>query len=183
MKTKTFLLALIIFSSSFIALSQVQEKSTPVPFYRNQIGIQLNPYLNSNETFDALVYGIRYGYRITKPLTIGVEFSGSYPAFNYYLKHFDNKIGVFARYIFMPEKRFNGFIEVSPFFSHRNFLAVESYPAAIENKFGLYGAPGISLYSKNRKYSFDLYYKFYFYPSNSFAHYGNTISYKVNFYF
>jgi len=39
------------------------------------------------------------------------------------------------------------------------------------------------LYSKNRKYSFDLYYKFYFHPNNSFANYGNIISYKVNFYF
>lgn len=181
MKTRTLLLALILCSSSIIV--SAQDKNSSIPFYKNIIGLQLNPFLNSNETFDALAYGIRYGYRITKPLTMGVEFSGSLPAFNYYLKHFDYKAGIFARYTFMPEKRINPFIEVSPFFSHRYYPASESYPATIENKFGLYGAPGISLFSKNRKYSFDLYYKIYFHPNNSFADYGNTISYKVNFHF
>ena len=52
----------------------------------------------------------------------------------------------------------------------------------VENKIGLYVAPGLSLYTKNRKFSMDLYYKLYIHPDNFYYH-ENVISYKVNFHF
>ncbi len=63
MKTKTIAFSLIIFSYSVVVLSQNIEKSKPPAYLKNQIGLQINPYL-SNGTIYSIVYGFRYGYRI-----------------------------------------------------------------------------------------------------------------------
>jgi hypothetical protein len=175
MKTIFLILAFFLFGASLIVKSQT---------YKNQIGFQLNPSLDKNETFDGLVYGIRYGYKVSKPVTAGVEVSGTVPAFdNQQVKHYDYKIGIYSRCSLFTEKRVQGFLEISPFFSHRYIPAGESNIQTVENKSGLYTAPGVSIYSKNRKYSLDLYYKFFIHPGNSFYYQENTIAYKVNFHF
>jgi hypothetical protein len=184
MKAKFLIISLMILSSSSIAISQTSDKNLNLPNYKNQIGIQFNPYLNINETIDALAYGIRYGFRVSKHLMSGAEISGSFHAFNNSYVPFSNyKIGMFARYSFFPEKRIQGFAEASPFFAHTFIRGTELYPGNIvENKIGLYVAPGLSLYTKNRKFSMDLYYKLYIHPDNFYYH-ENVISYKVNFHF
>jgi hypothetical protein len=183
MKTKTIAFSLIIFSYSVVVLSQNIEKSTPPAYLKNQIGLQINPYL-SNGTIYSIVYGFRYGYRIWKPVTLGAEISGSFPAFNNSPVPFtDFKAGAFARYTFRPEKRIQIFLEASPFYA---YTYVSEWPEgqmdAIEwSKFGIYIAPGVSLFTKNRKFSLDLYYKLHINPEDYVQ--GKNFSFKVNFNF
>lgn len=180
MKKTAFILLLALFSVSTIVLSQGIEKTIP-PVYRNQVGVQLNPYLNHG-SLDGLVYGLRYGYKLSKPITIGAEVSGIFPAFNYYIKHYNYKVGLFARYTILTEKRIQPFIEAAHFFAHTYIPQAGTYPERTMNQFGLYVAPGLTLYTRNRKYSMDLYYKLYIHPSDMYYH-ENTISYKFNFHF
>jgi hypothetical protein len=183
MKARTLVISLIIFSSSAVVLSQNIEKSTTPTYLKNQIGLQINPSF-SNGTIYSIVYGFRYGYRIWKPVTLGAEISGSFPAFNNSPVPFtDFKAGAYARYTFRPEKRIQIFLEASPFYA---YTWVSEWPQgnmdAVEwNKFGIYAAPGFSLYTKNRKFSLDLYYKLYIHPENYME--GKNFSFKVNFNF
>jgi hypothetical protein len=183
MKARTFVISLIIFSVSSVVLSQNTEIRTTPIYLKNQIGLQLNPSLN-NGTFNSIVYGVRYGYRIWKPVTLGAEISGSFPAFNSQpVPYTDFKAGAFARYTFLPEKRIQIFLEASPFYA---YTYASEWPEgnmhAIEwNNFGIYAAPGFSLFTKNRKLSLDLYYKLYIRPEDYY--HGNHFSFKVNFNF
>lgn len=182
MKKIVFILSLALFCGSTLVLSQGIEKKSGPNYFRNQIGVQLNPYLNQNESFDRLAYGLRYGYKISKPLTVGAEFSGSLPAFNYYIKNFNYNIGLFARYTILTDKRLQPFAEVSPFFAHTSVTGTENYPGNVANRLGLYAAPGLTLFTKNRKFSMDIYYKLYIHPMDMYYH-ENTVSYKLNFHF
>ena len=185
MKTKTIAFSLIIFSYSVVVLSQNIEKITTPAYLKNQIGLQINPYL-SNGTIYSIVYGFRYGYRIWKPVTLGAEISGSFPAFNNSPVPFtDFKAGAFARYTFRPEKRIQIFLEASPFYAYTYIRREQQqgYDSDLEwNKFGIYVAPGFSLFTKNRKFSLDLYYKLFIHNEN-YLHEGYNFSYKVNFHF
>ena len=83
-----------------------------------------------------------------------------------------------TRYSILSEKRFQVFAEVSPYFAHAYKEVWNSGdPAPYRNdEFGCYAAPGVTLYSKSRRVSFDLYCEFYFT--------GHTmLSYKVNYNF
>lgn len=168
----------IFFMTSF---SQEQEKPS---FFRNQIGIQFNPYINERFfDFNVMntVFALRYRYGITKNISTGMEFSCNFPinissgqSFHY----FRYTVGPFARFSILPDKRFQVFAEASPYYLHS---IVKSTPEFKSDKFGIYVAPGVSLYSKSKKFSFDLYYKF----SNLMQVNGkkSVISYKVNYNF
>ncbi|MDZ7738677.1 MAG: hypothetical protein U5K32_06355 [Bacteroidales bacterium] len=162
------------------------------PFRKNQIGIQFNPYIN-DQFFDFLyintISSLRYGHRITKNITTGLEFACSFPVnigsgqnfqdFNY----FSYRIGPVARYSILAERRVQLFSEVSPYFAHYYKESTSSTDPSpiISGKFGYYAAPGLSIYSKNKRISFDLFYKF----SNIRFINGKkyVFSYKVNFNF
>ena len=179
----------LFFTSAFS-----QEKVNP-SFFRNQIGIQLNPYINERLlstgglSMIEVVSSLRYGYRITKNVTTGMEFFYGFPIninsghYFHYFNYFSYRIGLYARYSILSERRLQLFAESSPYFSHytRDFTS-SSDPSPIKiNKFGYYVAPGVTLYSKSKRISFDLYYKF----SNLLFTDGNNsvLSYKVNFNF
>jgi len=188
--TRTILLTVGILFLCLVNLFS-QEKEEP-PFYRNQVGIQFNPIINkrllSNGGFGLIetVSSLRYGYRITKNFTTGVEFFSKFPIltnpsyrdepqiFNYFVY----SIGLTTRYSIMTDRRFQAFAEVSPYFSHaykeeRDSDDPTPYRA---DKFGCYAAPGVTLYSKSRRVNFDLYLGFYFS--------GHTmLSYKINYNF
>ena len=168
-----------------------QDKAEP-SFYRNQVGIQLNPVINDRllstgglgliETFSSL----RYGYRITKNFTTGMEFLCKFPILtnSSYRKNSQNfnffiyRIGLNARYSILSEKRLRLFAEVSPYFAHAYRPVLNSGdPTPYRNdEFGFYAAPGVTLYSKSRRISFDLYHEL------SFTGY-NMLSYKINYNF
>ena len=171
------------------AFSQEMEKPS---FKRNQVGIQFNPIINerllSNGGFGLIetVSSLRYGYRITKNFTTGMEFVCKYPIltsssyreqsekFNYFVY----RIGLTTRYSILSDKRFQVFAEVSPYFVHAykevyNMFDPDPYR---NDEFGCYAAPGVTLYSKSRRVSFDLY--------SEFSSTGQTmLSYKLNFNF
>jgi hypothetical protein len=187
---KTILISAVI-SCLFLnpVLSQEQGKSS---FRKNQIGIQLNPFINE-QFFDFrymnTVAAVRYGYRFTKNITTGMEFACSFPidinsgqSFKYF-DYFSYRIGFYTRYSILSERRIQLFAEASPFFSHyrRDFTSSSDSSPYTINKFGYYVAPGITLYSKSKRISFDLFYKF---SNLTFAN-GNksVLSYKINFNF
>jgi hypothetical protein len=192
MKTKTLFISLLILSSSVIVFSQAQTETKQIN-RRNQIGIQLNPHLDQNIfdfTIMNTVSAIRYGYKVTKNITTGAEFSCNFPVnigsssqtFHFF-NYFSYAIGLYGRYSIMDEKRFQIFAEASPYISHysREWTSSSDHSAFRVTKFGYYVAPGVTLYSKTRKISFDLYYKFSNLSMVNSRH--SELSFKVNYNF
>jgi hypothetical protein len=185
MKTKAALLSMLIILTSSVTFSQVQNKSNDSFFKKNLIGIQFDPYSDNNELFTSFVYGIRYGHKISIPITIGGELAGSFPN---NLRVFGQRdvnsltIGLYARYSFLTDKRIQPFVEASPFFRYRHVLAMDFLPPIDESNLGVYIAPGFSLFTKGRRLSLDLYYKIYFPPSGIYNE-RSTPSFKVNYHF
>jgi hypothetical protein len=192
MRTKVYLFTLIILLIPKVILSQNSENKESKTYKKNQIGIQFNPIINerllSSGGFGLIetVSSLRYGYRITKNFTTGMEFVCRFPIltnpsyrdqsekFNYFVY----RIGIITRYSILSERRFQVFAEVSPYFVHAyKELLNSGDPAPYRNdEFGCYAAPGVTLYSKSRRVSFDLY--------SEFSFTGQTmLSYKVNFNF
>ncbi|MCF8224132.1 MAG: hypothetical protein K9J25_13430 [Bacteroidales bacterium] len=189
MKRIIILSTSILFLLLINAFPQVVEESS---IYRNQVGIQFNPKINerllSTGGFGLIetVSSVRYGYRITKNLTSGFELvcrfpiltNSSYREQSELFNYFVYRIGIVTRYSFLTEKRFQVFAEVSPYFSHAYkevWSSADPIPYRNE-EFGCYAAPGVTLYSKSRRVSFDLY--------SEFSITGHTmLSYKVNFNF
>jgi hypothetical protein len=192
MRTKVYLFTLIILLTPKVILSQNSENKESKTYKKNQIGIQFNPIINerllSSGGFGLIetVSSLRYGYRITKNFTTGMEFVCRFPIltnpsyrdqsekFNYFVY----RIGIITRYSILSERRFQVFAEVSPYFVHAyKELLNSGDPAPYRNdEFGCYAAPGVTLYSKSRRVSFDLY--------SEFSFTGQTmLSYKVNFNF
>jgi len=170
MKRTILLSAGILFLFLINAFSQDKQEPS---FYRNQVGIQFNPIINDRLTnisgtgFFDVISAARYGYRITKNVTAGAEFSCGFPidiksrpTFHYY-NYFTFNTGLFARYSFLPEKRIQVFAEASPFYSHywREQTSSTDLTPFTTNKIRFYIAPGVSLFSKSRRISLDLYYK------------------------
>jgi hypothetical protein len=184
MKIKALILMLAFISATITISAQTPEKTSSSTDSKNVIGIHIIPVLDPSGLFSSISYGLRYGYKPSSSLTLGAELAGSFPALNPMpIPYSDFMAGAFARYTFFPEKRINGFLEASPFFGHNYIRGTNFYPGdRIINKFGLYVAPGISLYTKSRKLSMDLYYKFYIHPGDMYYH-KNTFSYKLNFHF
>jgi hypothetical protein len=195
MRTRICLFSIILLIIPAVLLSQERDSTAVKLLKRNQIGFQLNPFINDRLlstgglSFIDVVSSLRYGYRITKNVTAGAEFSCGFPVninahqnFRYF-NYIGYKAGIYARYSIMPERRFQLFAEASPFFSHSwRELTSSSDPSPYRiSKFGYYFAPGLTLYSKSKKISIDLYYKF----SNLILSGGNksVISYKVNYNF
>jgi hypothetical protein len=191
MRTKVFLFTIIILLIPKVILSQKSENQDITTYKKNQIGIQLNPVIN-DQLFDTqimnTVAALRYGYRITKNLTTGFEFSCSFPIninssqFSYF-NSFEYKTGIYARYSILSERRFQIFAEASPFFSHYWKELTSSFDLTPyrSHRFGYYVAPGLTLYSKSKRVSFDLYYKFSNFPFSNGK--KSVLSYKVNFNF
>lgn len=181
------ILLLLILDSILLSGSVFSQQEKP-SFPKNQIGIQLNPYLDK-DLFNGLMHpivGIRYGYKFVQPILAGVEVSGSCLYFFHHTDHipsYNIQAGIFTRYSIPSAKRIQGFVEVSPYISHIYHIhaSYEDDSGLGINKFGVYIAPGISLYSKSKKFSLDLYYKF----SNleNFNGHKSVVSYKFNFNF
>ncbi len=179
---KRVLLLSVFFIVLFPGLVFSQQEKPVI--LRNQIGIQLNPYLNEDFfTFSNfhIVSSSRYCYRVTKNISLGTEFSYIFP-----VREISNakdpsylKIGFLSRYSIRTSKRIQMFAEVSPYYL---YIQGETFFPPIEkvhfHTYSFYVAPGLSFYSKNKRFSLDLYYKFsnkrYFYSKYS------VISYKFN---
>jgi hypothetical protein len=156
----------------------------------HSIGLQLNPYLDKslfNGSALKPVFAIRYSFSIKDHITLGPELSGSFmrvPTVGPAYKSSNFNLGGFFRYSFFPESRVNPFIELSSYYTLYNskYLGTEGTEiTGSDNYLSGYLAPGISLFSKSRKFSVDLFYKF----SNKDFVNGNqsVLSYRLNFRF
>jgi hypothetical protein len=160
---------------------------------KNSIGLQLNPYVdedlfNGNST--KFVYALRYNIKINDHITLGPEFSGYHSKLLYLepdYSYSNFNAGGFFRYSFLPASRINPFLELSPYYT---FLRYKNLPDNAYNGVGPNGkdgylsgylAPGVSLFSKSRKISLDLFYKF----SNKMLVNSekSVFSYRLNFRF
>jgi hypothetical protein len=184
MKPGFLFISFLFITNSFISYSQNSEDDSKHSFYKNQLGLEISPFRDRQGDYGGLVYSLRYGYNISQPLTLGIESSESVRSIYGNSQYNNFTIGLFARYSFFTEKRIQGFVEFSPFYSHRYFKGLERLADEVrKNTLGGYIAPGISVYTKNRKFSMDLYYDFYIHPTNIYYNHVNIIAYKVNIHF
>lgn len=189
MKTKYLLFSLVLFLFTVSCFSQAKKKISASASQKNLIGIQYSPFYDGNQSYIGNLFSARYGYKVTKPLTLGAELSGYFPNKNYskggqfYDPFYEpaNRYGVsaniFIRYSIPSDKRVQLFIEVSPY-THLYFTKPIRYEAA---DLFIYAAPGLSLYSKNKNLSMDVYYK---YSTQTFFNSSHgMLSYKLNVHF
>jgi hypothetical protein len=179
MKTMTAFLYLTLLLSSTVSYSQNLEKTSNTFGKKNLIGIQYNPLYVDDWTYVANLFSVRYGNKIAKPLTIGTELTGYFYQKNLPLfqDHYHISTNVFLRYSIRSDKRIQGFLEVSPYASFY-FIKPMNYQ---DMDLNFYVAPGLSVFSKNKKFSMDLYYK---YSTQTFMDGGHgALSYKLNFHF
>lgn len=167
--------------------SQKSERDIIQEQHRNQIGVQLNPYLDEDlfRGFLAeLVFGIRYAYQVTPHFSAGPEVNGFFPVnlqSGNDLHFFRLGVGAFARYSFFTEGRVRVFAEVLPYYSYDYWAENQWLPESRESKFGICLSPGLSLQSRSRNFSVDLYMKF---SNIEFVNGKNYVfSYKVNYHF
>jgi len=175
----TAIISFTLLFSSAVSYSQSKEKVSNVIGKKSLVGIQFNPIYVDDWTYTANLFSVRYGYKIAKPLTIGTELTGYFYKKNIDLFQ-DNyyiSTNLLFRYSIRPDKRIQGFLEVSPY-TNLYFMKPMSYQNMDWN---IYVAPGLSVFSKNMKFSLDLYYKF---STQTFMDGGHgALSYKLNFHF
>jgi hypothetical protein len=179
MRTMIAILSLTLLLSSTVSYSQSQEKATNTIGKKSLIGIQYNPIYVDDWTYVANLFSIRYGYKIAKPFTIGTELTGSFYQKNIstFQDNYEISTNLFLRYSIRSDKRIQGFLEVSPYAS-LYFTKPMNY---LDMDWNIYVAPGLSVFSKNKKFSMDLYYKF---STQTFIDGGHgSLSYKLNFHF
>ena len=189
MKTKAALLVLVFCFPSFVLFSQSENNSNDLAIKKNLIGIQYNPLINGDGTGVANLISLRYSHKILKPLEIGLEVDGTFLN-NNFSEPFHNPAGspnqyywlspsLLLRYSIRPEKRIQGFLEGAAFVNY-SFNKPINYNNSM-NDIEFYIAPGLSFYSKNKRFSLDLYYKYstYIYPNQK----SGLFSYKLNYHF
>ena len=158
---------------------------------KNSIGLQVNPFFDGhllNHEFYSPVYALRYTLGIKEHITLGPELSGFYT--KTYVDDFTTgniNFGGFFRYSFLPQSRIKPFVEVSSYYTYhywRNFPEItldDTDPNGSKSFLSGYVAPGITLFSKSRKISLDLMYKF---SNRTFVNGERSVfSYRLNFWF
>lgn len=156
----------------------------------HSIGLQLNPYFDESLfKGDAIkpVYAFRYTFSIKDHISLGPELSGNFmrgPIAGPVYKSSNFNLGGFFRYSFLPGSRVKPFFELSTyytFFSYKQHGLGATWSGGSDSYLSGYLAPGISLFSKSRNFSVDLFYKF----SNTDFVNGNksVLSYRFNYRF
>jgi hypothetical protein len=141
MKTRILYLSLFLCSISSISFSQTSESSLPTAERKDSV-------IN--------IFNAWHGARIVKPVTIGTEISGffyykAYP----WIETYGVSLVLYTGKSFSFDKMIHSFAEYSPQYHTYNEKPMDyKYSDTF-----IFFAPGISLYSINRKYSLDLYKK------------------------
>jgi len=180
------ILLAFLFITPLILAQEGKESDIPIP-YKQQIGIQLNPYFDRS-LIDGymmeVVFGFRYSYNVTPQFSSGPDVSGFTPVYfksGDNVNHFKLGIGAFARYSFLESSRVRIFTEFIPFYSYWYREETQFITEKRETRFGICLSPGVTLFSKSRKFSLDLYMKF---SNIDFVNSKNYVfSYKMNYHF
>jgi hypothetical protein len=191
LRFKLILILLILFNCS-VSYSlhppdhNRHDKKIP-PFTGKQLlGFQFNPLFTDDYKSAGYITSVRYGYKFIDPVTVGTELS-----YHFFPGDDNNQgtlfedysglsIGLFARYSSPARKRIQGFIELAPLYNlNLNDSAQASRYSG--SSLAIYLAPGFTLFTRNRKFSFDLYYKI---STQTFPNSRHTIlAYKLNYHF
>jgi hypothetical protein len=177
----------IILSIIVVGFSLISSGQTGM---NHSIGLQLNPYLDEslfNGNAIKPVYALRYTFSVRDHITLGPELSGNFmrgPIAGPVYKSSNFNLGGFFRYSFLPESRVKPFFELSAyytFYSYKYLGTGGTETSGSDSYFSGYLAPGISLFSKSRKFSVDLFYKF---SNKDFVNGKQSVlSYRFNFRF
>jgi hypothetical protein len=139
MKTRTIYLFLVLYSISVTSFSQTSESSVPTPESKDSV---LNIFNTWNGTGNV------------EPVKSGIEISGFFFNRDYpWIETYGVSLALYTGQSYSFNKMIRSFAEYSPLY-HTYNEKPQDYKYS--NTF-LYFAPGISLYSLNRKYSLDLY--------------------------
>lgn len=178
MKTKTFLLSVMLGYVSAISYSQTSESSVTITEKKDSVGLQYNPLSDYARDNVANIFRIGDGQRNANHLTIGTEISGSYYYKDYpWAEAYGVSLALYAGHSGASDKGSHGFDGLSQLY-HLYFDKPMEYK---NNDNFIFYAPGISLFSKSRKFSLDLYHKL---SSQPFVNGKQLIApYKVNFHF
>lgn len=161
--------------------------------YNRSIGLQANVYLDAalfSMSNIKPLWAIRYSYNYNKYLSVGPEFSGLKNVFLVSnikdAKYNQFNLGGFSRFTTLPDRRICPFAEVSAYYQYKHFVPgsdpVFRYVSErIEHTLSGYIAPGVSIKSKSRKFSFDLMYKFS--PDYIVNSKRAVFSYRINLHF
>jgi hypothetical protein len=161
-------------------------KGLPLFTGKQLLGFQVNPLFTKDYNTAGYTTCIRYGYKINDPVTVAADVTAYF--FNSQVNdkgqpYNDSPgigLGVTGRYSSPARKRVQGFIELSPVY-HFSFRENTESIKGNGNTLALSMAPGFSIFSQNRKFSFDLYYKV---STQSFTNERHSIlGYKINYHF
>ena len=175
---KTNILFLFLCFVSAISYSQSLEHSLTTDEKKDSIRLRYYPFFDNARENMGNIFFSRYGNNKNEAVTIGSEISGPfYNRDNPLIKIYGVNLTLYARSSNASGKSLIGFGGLSPLY-HLWFDKPTDYKS---NYIFIYYAPGISLYSKNRKFSLDLFQRF----STQIFDFGKpqTVPYKVNFHF
>ncbi len=173
----------------YITFSQSNKKpESRIPHFTGKylIGIQFNPLFTREYKTAGYLASLRCGYKITEPVTIAAEALGYFSnghitdQSQLSVEDYGLSLGVIGRYSSPARKRVQGFLELSPLY-HMYLKDSTSTFQYSGGTFAFYVAPGFSLFSRNRKFSFDLYYKVSTQTFTNSRH--SVVAYKLNYHF
>lgn len=178
MKTKIFFLSVMLSYVSAISYSQTSESSLTITEKKDSVGLQQNHLSDNARENVANIFRSGDWQKNANNLTIGTEISGSYYYKDYpWAEAYGVSLALYAGHPGASDKGSNGFGELSQLY-HLFFDKQMEYK---NNDNFIFYDPGISLFSKNRKFSIDLYHKL---STQPFVNGKQLIApYKVNFHF
>lgn len=173
---KILLLNFILSLVAITGFSQISESESITSEKKDSLSLSLNSISkNPDNLINSPIQKNSYSYNYLKPVIIGTEITGSFYNADYPILR---SYGVsLAFYPGNSEKGIQGIGELSK--QYQLYFDKPSEYNHIDNN--LYYAPGISIFSKNKKYSLDLFQSF----SSDIFQYGNQNKshYKLNFRF
>jgi len=178
MKTKIIYLSLILCRISVILFSQASAGSLSSAEKKDSVVLQYNSIFEGSGDHSVNIFNDWYGDRNIKPVTIGPEISG----FFYYgdypgVESYGVSLAFYTGNSFSFDNWKKSFAEQSPMNHTYNG---KSMSCKYSDTF-IFFAPGISIFSKSRKVSLDIYQKL---STQTFVNGKQLIvPYKVNFHF
>jgi hypothetical protein len=178
MKTKIFFLSLLLCSVSAISNSQSSEHSLTTDVKKDSSRLRYNLLFENAREKKGNIIISRHGNNNRDVVTIGSEISGVfYKMDNPLIKNYGVCLTLYAGSSNASGRSLHGFGWQSPIYH----LWLDNPTDYKSNDIFIYYTPGISLYSKNRKFSLDLFQRL----STQIFDVGRpqTVPYKVNFHF
>jgi hypothetical protein len=179
MKICNLILSSFIWLCTTMVFSQVSESISVEAEKKDSLKLSITSISENPARFNGNLFTENgYDYDYIKPVKIGTEISGSVYNFEYpALRSYGVSLAFYPGNSNTSDKRIRGLGELS-----KQYQLYFDKPSEYNRRDNyLYYAPGISIFSKNKKYSLDLFQSF----SSDIFNNGskNTSAYKLNFRF